>query len=82
MRSKKTKSNIIHLTQGDAHMLMVLLHELAHVMTPYIERKVKGEWIRIDHSNVFYENFYKLTQCVLKRRMNGTAVLYLGVSLN
>ena len=30
---------------------------MCHAVTPYCERKVKNQWIRFDHSHLFYNNF-------------------------
>ena len=37
-----------------------------HAITPQLERKVKNEYIRIDHSRLFYENFLELLNLAYK----------------
>ena len=41
-------------------MVFIFLHECTHGITPQRERKVKSNFIRIDHSRQFYENFMDL----------------------
>jgi len=41
-------------------LTFVFIHECTHGITPHVERKVKKKYIRIDHSRLFYDNFYKL----------------------
>lgn len=41
-------------------MLFIFIHECTHAITPQRERKVKNNYIRIDHSRQFYENFLEL----------------------
>lgn len=41
-------------------ILIIFTHECAHAITPRRERKVKNQFIRIDHSRQFYENFFSL----------------------
>ena len=41
-------------------ILIIFTHECAHAITPRRERKVKNQFIRIDHSRQFYENFFLL----------------------
>ena len=43
-------------------LLIIFTHECAHAITPRRERKVKNQFIRIDHSRHFYENFLLLIQ--------------------
>jgi hypothetical protein len=62
MRLLNIKVHKIFLTRTDRDIMHTFLHELSHAMTPYCERKVKNEWIRIDHSHYFYENFLRMTQ--------------------
>jgi len=51
---------IIKLKTQDEAIIFTLLHEIAHAITPYYERKIKNEWIRLDHSDKFYKNFHKI----------------------
>lgn len=44
------------------------IHECAHGITPQRERKVKHEYIRIDHSRQFYENFSELLSFAYERK--------------
>ena len=41
-------------------MIFIFIHECTHGITPQRERKVKNNYIRIDHSRQFYENFLDL----------------------
>ena len=41
-------------------MIFIFIHECTHGITPQRERKVKNNYIRIDHSRQFYENFLEL----------------------
>lgn len=41
-------------------LLFIFIHECTHGITPQRERKVKNNYIRIDHSRHFYTNFFKL----------------------
>ena len=41
-------------------MVFIFIHECTHGITPQRERKVKNNYIRIDHSRQFYENFMDL----------------------
>ena len=43
-------------------LLILFTHECSHGITPRRERKVKNQFIRIDHSRQFYENFLLLIQ--------------------
>lgn len=54
----KLNSNLI----GQEEKILTLLHEIAHVLTPYVERKVKQIWQPCAHSHLFYANFLILIQ--------------------
>ena len=41
-------------------LLFIFIHECTHGITPQRERKVKNNYIRIDHSRDFYNNFFEL----------------------
>ena len=41
-------------------LTFVFIHECSHGITPHVERKVKNKYVRIDHSRLFYNNFYIL----------------------
>jgi hypothetical protein len=51
----------IDITQSKNSALFTFLHEMCHAVTPYCERKVKNQWIRFDHSHLFYNNFLIIT---------------------
>lgn len=61
MRSKDVRVDYIQIHNDPTYkiddLIMTLLHEISHAITPYIERKVKNDWIIMDHSHKFYENF-------------------------
>ena len=69
MRYKKTKANYIELTQSDKNITFTLLHEISHAITPYYERKVKNEWIIVDHSDKFYKNFLEITKIAYENKI-------------
>lgn len=48
------------LKKKEDEILFIFIHECTHAITPQLERKVKNEYIRIDHSRLFYENFLEL----------------------
>jgi hypothetical protein len=62
MRYKLTKTKSIILNQQSPNIVFTFLHECSHVITPQYERKVKNEWIRLDHSDKFYVNFMKIIE--------------------
>ena len=41
-------------------LLFIFIHECTHGITPQRERKVKNNYVRIDHSRDFYNNFLEL----------------------
>lgn len=60
MRCKENRPTCIKLSPNMVNkeeQTLTLLHEIAHAVTPYIERKVKNEWLPVHHSHVFYTNF-------------------------
>ena len=52
-------TNIVMNKKPD-DMVFIFIHECTHGITPQRERKVKNNYIRIDHSRHFYENFLDL----------------------
>lgn len=50
----------VALKKKEDEVLFIFIHECTHAITPQVERKVKNEYIRIDHSRLFYENFLEL----------------------
>lgn len=62
MRYRLTKIKSIILNPNSPNLIFTFLHECSHVITPYYERKVKNNWIRLDHSDKFYANFMKIIQ--------------------
>jgi hypothetical protein len=49
-------SNVI----SNSSLLHVLLHEISHCITPYIEKKEKKKWIADDHGKHFYDNYLRV----------------------
>lgn len=43
-------------------LLFIFVHECTHGITPLRERKVKNNYVRIDHSRDFYNNFFELLE--------------------
>lgn len=60
MRYRLTRIKSIILNPNKPNILFTFLHECSHVITPNYERKVKNQWIRLDHSDKFYINFNKI----------------------
>ena len=52
----------VALKKKEEDLLFIFIHECTHAITPRVERKVKNEYIRIDHSRLFYENFLELLE--------------------
>ena len=50
--------NIEIVDYGDK--IFTLIHEISHALSPHYERKVKGEYMYVDHSHMFYEKFHEL----------------------
>ena len=50
----------VALKKKEDEVLFIFIHECTHAITPQVERKVKNEYVRIDHSRLFYENFLEL----------------------
>jgi len=48
------------LNKNEDDILFIFIHECTHAITPHFERKVKNEYVRIDHSRLFYDNFLEL----------------------
>ena len=48
------------MEKQEQELLFIFTHECAHGITPHRERKVKNNYVRIDHSRQFYINFFKL----------------------
>ena len=57
MRYRHVIPDFIQLTENDKDITFTLLHEISHAITPYYERKVKDQWICMDHSDKFYKNY-------------------------
>jgi len=57
---KKIILSDVALKKKDEDLLFIFIHECTHAITPRVERKVKNEYVRIDHSRLFYENFLEL----------------------
>ena len=51
---------MLNLKQENA--TFVLLHEIAHCFAPQVEQKKDGEWVKEDHSRVFYEKFWEVVK--------------------
>lgn len=72
MRYKLKKTTAITINPKLQDVTFVFLHEMSHVITPYYERKVKNEWIRLDHSDKFYTNFHKVIEIAYKLKIINT----------
>ena len=48
-------------------LIFTFLHEISHALTPYCERKVKGDWVRLDHCDQFYKNFMDIIEIAYVR---------------
>jgi len=55
---KVTSINVIDQDQFD--IVLTLIHEMAHALSPHYERKINGEYIHIEHSHLFYDKFLEL----------------------
>src|SRR5581483_3789184 len=65
MRQKETNPISIHLSTCIKHNeLLSFIHELAHIITPYIEIKRKDEWVCEAHSIIFYKNFLEIISLI------------------
>lgn len=61
-RWKDIAPSCIQLDFSLKDALYVLLHEVAHCLVPYYERKVKGEWVRIEHDRAFYAKLLEVIE--------------------
>lgn len=52
----------IAMNKKEEDLLFIFIHECTHCITSHREKKVKNNFIRIDHSRQFYENFSKLLE--------------------
>lgn len=43
-------------------LLCILLHEIAHCLTPYVEVKQKKGWVTDHHSHIFYGNLVRVNR--------------------
>ena len=50
------------MKQSKKDSIFIFIHECSHGITPQVRRKVKKNYVRIDHSRLFYENFQKLLE--------------------
>ena len=57
---KKIILSDVALKKKEDDLLFIFIHECTHAITPRVERKVKNEYVRIDHSRLFYEKFLEL----------------------
>jgi len=48
------------MEKREQELLFIFIHECTHGIIPHRERKVKNNYIRIDHSRHFYTQFFKL----------------------
>ena len=48
------------MEKREQELLFIFTHECTHGITPHRERKVKNNYVRIDHSRHFYIQFFKL----------------------
>jgi hypothetical protein len=59
----------VAMNKKENELLFIFIHECSHGITPHIERKVKKEYIRIDHSRQFYISFFKLLQIAYDNKL-------------
>lgn len=57
-RQRQVLPEFIMLNLKQENAVFVLLHEIAHCFAPQVEHKRDGEWVKEDHSKVFYEQFW------------------------
>lgn len=71
MRYKNSVTSCISLTETASDMTFVFFHEMTHAITPYYERKVKSQWVRMDHSDKFYKNFMDIMKIAYEKKYIG-----------
>jgi len=59
-RFKKIQPISIELIEGIGNIKYTLLHEITHCISKYRERKIKDEWIVLDHGDDFYKNYHEV----------------------
>ncbi len=65
---KKIILTSVALEKNENDLIFIFIHECTHCITPHREKKVKDNYIRIDHSRQFYENFLKLIEIANKSK--------------
>lgn len=50
-------------------LIFIFIHECSHGITPVVERRVKNEYVRIDHSRHFYDNFLRLLNIAFEHKL-------------
>lgn len=68
MRYKNSITSCITLLETDKNIMFTFFHEITHAITPYYERKVKNNWIRMDHSDKFYKNFMDIMKYAYEKK--------------
>jgi hypothetical protein len=68
-RYKKIKPLSIELIVGYTNILYTLFHEIAHCITKYRERKVKGEWVILDHGDDFYKSYHDVLNYAYEKKI-------------
>jgi hypothetical protein len=68
-RYKKIKPLSIELIDGYSNILFTLLHEIAHCITKYRERKIKEEWVILDHGDDFYKSYHDILNYAYEKKI-------------
>lgn len=59
----------ISMRSKNRSFLLVVLHELAHCLTPYVEVKIGKKWYRDDHSDKFYNNYVRILRIAKDKKI-------------
>ena len=74
VRTKSITAHSIHLRNDLPNELLTFLHELAHIITPYVEVKKKNVWTNEPHSILFHNNFLEIIRII-----NNSNIKYSGI---
>ena len=55
--------------EKESKLIFIFIHECSHGITPTVERKVKNDYVRIDHSRHFYDNFLRLLNIAFEHNL-------------
>eukprot|EP01080_Neovahlkampfia_damariscottae_P005058 gene5058-8653_t len=67
-RYKSIKPLSIELIEGYSNIKYTLLHEISHCIGKYRERKVKDEWISLDHADDFYSKYHEVLNFAFEKK--------------